>query len=57
VRGMTVAAPGCMELDSEGWRCSLCLDAIAKLRVARRLSALPLIAQSGSGTSGPFTAA
>jgi hypothetical protein len=36
--------------DSRTRHRSLCLDAIAKLRVARRLSALALIARSGSGS-------
>jgi hypothetical protein len=30
-------------------RCSLCLDAIAKLAVDRRLAPLPLIAQGSTG--------
>jgi hypothetical protein len=49
--------PGVRQSARASARFRVCLDAIAALRVARRLSALPLIAQSGNGTLRPFTGA
>lgn len=46
--GLNVALRDEQHLGGAETRYRVCLDAIAKLRVARRLSAMPLIAQSDS---------